>query len=611
MPQTEPGNNDIKRLALATNLRQRLNRGLAAAARWLPVPLLVWASAVLGERRAWLGSGAARAMLDFTWASLALIGLWLLAILLRQRSEQEGARSLDSHYKLDDRLHNALEFVALPATKRTALMQAAIADATRRTEGLRPQAAVPWRCPRALPALLTTGALALGAYWVPPAHKGSARPPTRAAVQPSEGLVLHPEDIELLNTWAAKLTASSTSPALSEAIERYRRLLQDVSKQRVSREEVFRRLHVIETDLASQDAPTAEELQRELDARANALKQSRLMRGVADALASGDLARAQAELAKLAKQLREGTPKVSQQDLRALRRALEQAASTTAGRSERLASERRRLEREHRRLLDRRAQTQDGAATRAALQQNERQLQRLERRSKRGQQAFSQLDKELAEAASKLAEEAGPKAFEQSEQALRNLERQQLTESQKRQLKRQLEQMRKLLQEQKKAGATQRRQQLDRFRQRASGGRSLPRGGAGDAGAPRVVLSRGGAAAPHATPSQRQGANTNSAKKHGDGTDPNLTGAASAKLGKTEDVAVAGIESGDGQASSRVVYGAAQEGFVAPEYQEIHAAYETVAEEVMTHDNVPPGYRFYVRRYFQLIRPRSQDKSHP
>jgi len=32
--------------------------------------------------------------------------------------------------------------------------------------------------------------------------------------------------------------------------------------------------------------------------------------------------------------------------------------------------------------------------------------------------------------------------------------------------------------------------------------------------------------------------------------------------------------------------------------------YETVAEEHLDRDRIPDGHRFYVRRYFELIRPR-------
>jgi hypothetical protein len=53
-----------------------------------------------------------------------------------------------------------------------------------------------------------------------------------------------------------------------------------------------------------------------------------------------------------------------------------------------------------------------------------------------------------------------------------------------------------------------------------------------------------------------------------------------------------------------VIYGAAQRGFVGKGYKKVYTDYQTVAEESLGHDEIPPGYRFYIRRYFQLIRPR-------
>jgi hypothetical protein len=69
-------------------------------------------------------------------------------------------------------------------------------------------------------------------------------------------------------------------------------------------------------------------------------------------------------------------------------------------------------------------------------------------------------------------------------------------------------------------------------------------------------------------------------------------------------VTAAGIDTGQGAASSQVIYGAAQRGFVGKGYKQVYVEYRTVAEQVMTKDEIPPGYRFYVQRYFQLIRPR-------
>ena len=39
-------------------------------------------------------------------------------------------------------------------------------------------------------------------------------------------------------------------------------------------------------------------------------------------------------------------------------------------------------------------------------------------------------------------------------------------------------------------------------------------------------------------------------------------------------------------------------------YKRVYGDYTSVVEEVMSKEKVPPGYRFYVKRYFQLIKPR-------
>jgi hypothetical protein len=53
-----------------------------------------------------------------------------------------------------------------------------------------------------------------------------------------------------------------------------------------------------------------------------------------------------------------------------------------------------------------------------------------------------------------------------------------------------------------------------------------------------------------------------------------------------------------------VILGAAEKGFASRQYQRVYREYHTVAEEALNQDEIPGGYRFYVRRYFQLIRPR-------
>ena len=63
-------------------------------------------------------------------------------------------------------------------------------------------------------------------------------------------------------------------------------------------------------------------------------------------------------------------------------------------------------------------------------------------------------------------------------------------------------------------------------------------------------------------------------------------------------------ELGTGPSRSQVIREAGQHGFASRDYEQVHADYSRHAEAVLERDQVPGGYRFYVRRYFQLIRPR-------
>ena len=90
----------------------------------------------------------------------------------------------------------------------------------------------------------------------------------------------------------------------------------------------------------------------------------------------------------------------------------------------------------------------------------------------------------------------------------------------------------------------------------------------------------------------------------GTGHSDNLKGEQTSLKGQTKDVSAAGADTGEGGASSEVIYGAAQRGFTGRGYKNVYTQYREVAEEVIEKDDIPPGYRFYVQRYFQLIRPR-------
>ena len=85
-----------------------------------------------------------------------------------------------------------------------------------------------------------------------------------------------------------------------------------------------------------------------------------------------------------------------------------------------------------------------------------------------------------------------------------------------------------------------------------------------------------------------------------------MQGAATNPKMGTEDTQVQGADTGQGGSRSQVILGAAERGFASRGYQKVYTEYHQVAEESLAKDDIPGGYRFYVKRYFQLIRPREE-----
>jgi hypothetical protein len=89
----------------------------------------------------------------------------------------------------------------------------------------------------------------------------------------------------------------------------------------------------------------------------------------------------------------------------------------------------------------------------------------------------------------------------------------------------------------------------------------------------------------------------------GDSHDPNVSGAPSHISARHVDARVHG-QIGAGPSRSETILGAADRGFAQTGYRQVYGDYTSVVEEVMSKHEVPPGYRYYVKRYFELIRPR-------
>lgn len=628
--------------ARRTTRRLVFGRLLKRTARWLPVPLsgalamLTWIKLAQPTQHA----------LGWTYAVTALCAFAPLLVLARElfgaKPKLWGAQVLDRHHDLAGRVSNALAFAE--EREPGPLMQAAIADAAARAHQLRPREAAPLRVP---PELLVSVGLIGVLVLVARLELRSERfvPEPVVSIVP---LVLSDDDVALLKQSAELLAKQSDEPEVQAATRRFNQLIEDIANRRLDRQEVFRRLEQIEQSLLAQSEAEREGLDEGMKGLAAELAKHALTKPAAEALEQKKLEDAEAALKALAERLRERPGSVNKAELERLRTALKNAAKLSTERSARIEEQRQKVAEERRRLLDKKKQQQDKPLSKQdqqELEQKERQLKRLDRQkqsAQSGAQQFSELDRQLAKAAEDLMKEMGDAAkdLEQSAQELNRMKQKQLSDSEKEALKQQLEELRQMLR-QNQGGSDERQKMLDRFAKRARGqqgqqgegqpgqgqkgqgqkGQGGPDGqegqgqpGAGQ-GTPRLTLGPGngpsipmpgqgqpGAGTPGQSGSQSAGAQ--GGQEAGSNTDPNLKGAASQAEGKAHDVAAAGIDSGQGEAASEVVFGAAERGFAGSGYKKVYTDYKTVAEEVMQSDEIPPGYRFYVRRYFQLIRPR-------
>ena len=630
-PSLAAGLAKLRRAARRAERRERFSAALLAGARWLPAALVLSAVALAVEKLR-PSLNAERAVVATAVLGLAVVLGVALRAAFRRRPHLAGAIELDRHHGLGGRIANALAFSEAAPGERTPLMELAMADAAANSGALDPRRAVPLRLPReaALAAVLTIGLVAIALFevrtvrFLPP-------PPT---LPPT---LMSADDVALFREVGEELKKNTRDPAQQIAVARYNQLVEDIAQHRVDRHEVFRRLAEIERDLGRDLEADQQALDEGLEGIARELSGSPLARKAAEALADKRLADAEKALRELAEKLKSQKGKPSAAELDKLRKALEKASQESQGRLSAIEQRRRELQAERESLLKKKGEQPDaGPATDKKLEENQRKLEHLDRQKKQAERSASQmseLDKELAKAADELKKELeksgknldnSSQQMEKSAENVNRMARQKLDDEQKKELLRRLRELREVLR-QESQGGDGRKARLERFGDRARGNKPGSGQGQGKAGPngqgqgkPELRIGRGNGQGVE-IPGMGQASGPTQAKAGsdqqapggepgsgvGNSHDPNLVGKQTKLPGAgTQEVSAAGIDSGEGTASAEVIYGAAERGFRGRGYQDIYTEYETVAEQVLEKDEIPSGYRFYVRRYFQLIRPR-------
>lgn len=624
----------FRRSARRAERRRKVALGLAAAGRVAPFALALVAPA-LAYSKLRPGSGAARSVIVAAALGVALVFARALWVGLRKSAPLAGAIELDRFHETGGRIANALAFARIPAAERSPLMVLAIEDALASVARVEPSRAVRVPVPRETPlvALLIAGLVALSLLEV----RTQRLLPSRPAPKP---VLMSADDVAFFRDQGQGLARVTDDATQRAAIARYNRLIEDIANHRVDEHEVFRRLGDIEADLGEHLESDREALEDGLQGVARELEKNPLTRKAAEALADKQLDDAEKALRDLAEKLKAKKNPPTQAELERLRGALQKASEQSHERLEAVEQRRKELAEERESLLKKKGDPAAKGGAEQKLDENKRKLEHLERQSSRAQRSaeqLSDLDKELAKAAQDLQnalrdkqKNAGEQAAEnmnQSAEDVHKLAQKQLDDAQKRELLQRLKELREVLRQQGQGGE-QRKRRMERFGQQARGQRP---GGSGEgesgkdqpgkpgAGNMDVRLGRGqgdgiplpgtesGSEATAPGQGQKEGGSGDKSQPgqgYGNGHDAALTGDATHLAGKAHDVTAAGIDTGEGTASAEVIYGAAQRGFVGKGYEQVFTEYQSVAEQVLDKDEIPPGYRFYVRRYFQLIRPR-------
>jgi hypothetical protein len=623
MKSQEQGILRIAELARRAERRTRFSRSLAMSAHALVAALCVSITDVAMRKVGLVGEPTARGVLLVSLVSVLSVGIvaWVWPL-----PEYSGARTLDRFYDLHDGLANALAFSAESPSERTPFMEAAIEDAILAARELRPATAVPIRSPSSLvaPAMLATILAALLTFEV----RRHVPVPRVAVLSPLDA---SPDDIDDVKDFLAQLASRSSSDDTKSAIEELNRLLSDIAGQRLDRTEVFRRIEALQMKLAADPSMDRQKLERELSTLGEALSKADLSRPVGSALRSGDLGKARDALHDLAKKVRDANSPVDKAKLDELREAVKKAALANENRSA-LERQRRRLADEIDRLEQRMA---DGGMDeeRSRLEKDKQELERLDRDlddQKRAGSQLDRLDRELEQAAEDLAKDIGASSqdLDQGAEDLNRLNERQLSQQEKEELRQKLTELREVLRQQAAGGKGQ-MSRLKRFGRLARGQGGGEGGGSGDgkqSSGEGSDESRGGSQGEQEGQTwilgpdgqkvlmitREQGVSSAGDGRGapdrgwGDGHDPRVQGAPTNPKMGTEDTQAQGAETGQGASRSQVILGASARGFASRNYQKVFTEYHQVAEESLARDDIPGGYRFYVKRYFQLIRPREE-----
>lgn len=631
---------EIRRVIARTRRRLRFQLALEWSTAAI-VPAVAGATTALWAWRMTYLSSVTATVLAVGAGALVLLSA--IAGALRRLPAQVVAARLDRASGLASRLGTAWDFADRLAESRDSepllhpstaeLMRRAVEDGVRAAERADVRAAAPIRAPRdartaavfafaaGLVLLLDFGperGEMFGVALLDWARKGQESRDRDAEQAISDDDLDYSRELAVEMRRRAEEAGDDRMKEMAREIEA---LLDEAREKNLSKAQLLARLEAIENKYLDAKENDVSETLRDLKETGKELRKEPLTRELGEALAAGDLDRAEKEIEKLAGKLEKN--ELTERQEKQLAEALEKMEKARQERrrdeEQRAQEEIQRKREEVRRLkreLEKHPDEPKAAELRRRLQKEERELERLERDRQEMQQARRRKLERLHRNLQKTAENLRNRRPEASrslrdaardaaeiEDEIRKIENQKKQRSQLADLKDALRRAKP-----RRGQGLARAQRLRDFQERAGGGQ-----GTREAWRPgqRPGLREGGRQGQGQTGQGHEGQGHHGqgqqpGDSYGDGHDPNLMGDPTARYGKTVEQRLRGAP-GQGPSRRETILTAAKRGFATTSYKKVYAEYQKIVEEVMNAEKVPQGYKYYVKRYFQRIKPYSMD----
>lgn len=618
-------------------VRQARRRLRAQAALELATFALIPASvvsllAVYAVRSMWITPLAGVLVIS---GALALVALLAVAGALRRFPTHMVATRIDRASNLSDRLATACAFEEQLSGSKTPLdaetvelMRLAIADGARAVPKANAKMATPFSRPAELgPALAFVSIAALIAVLIGlPSFDvalSAGAVVTEEIAKNDEGpdeadkVALDDEDLGYIQDLLEDLenTARETGdPHLQKFAEEINDLLAKAQRGEISKQQMLEKLAQAEKKFSEGADQDIESSMKELQKTGKELEKEKLTRALGKALEQGDLEKAREEMEKLAKKLE--NEQLTQAEREKLANALEKAAEKFEKRQERDQKQRDDKIKAARQKIDELEQKLSRAKTEREksqlsqkLQRKKRELKKLSRKKQEQQKSSSrrqlkELHRNMKQAAKDMRSQSR-RTRRQASRRMRDMRRNtgkvsadKRRMTNKRKVATQMRDLKDALRRAKRRGS---RGPKDRFgrNKRNQDFRRRARGGQGSRESWKPGQNGPGRNGKNGKNGKQAGLG---GKKPGTGHDPNLLGDPTKLSGDTKDESLQGVH-GKGPSTRETILTAAEKGFATQSYKKVYARYTTRIEEIIRAEKVPAGYKYYIKKYFKMIKP--------